>query len=86
MMGLVTPAGAFEIGARGYYWFPSLTADLRMDDALADISVIPFPFLDIHAGYRVMRLKTDGISDVYGDLKFFGVPTQPRLSVSNYYT
>ena len=41
-------------------------------DALADISVTPFPFLDIHAGYRVMRLKIDGISDVYGDLKFSG--------------
>lgn len=41
-------------------------------EALADISVTPFPFLDIHAGYRIMRLKVDDISDVYGDLKFYG--------------
>jgi outer membrane protein len=41
-------------------------------DAMADISVTPFPFLDIHAGYRVMKLKVDGISDVYADLQFAG--------------
>jgi len=25
------PAGAFEIGARGYYWFPSFKADMKSD-------------------------------------------------------
>jgi hypothetical protein len=27
------PVGAFEIGARGLYWFPSLTADIKVDDS-----------------------------------------------------
>ena len=27
------PVGAFEIGARGLYWFPSFKADIRADDA-----------------------------------------------------
>ncbi|MBM4272014.1 MAG: hypothetical protein FJ139_07665 [Deltaproteobacteria bacterium] len=41
-------------------------------DALADISVTPFPFLDIHGGYRIMKLKIDNVSDFYGDLEFAG--------------
>lgn len=41
-------------------------------DALADISVTPFPFLDIHAGYRIMKLKIDNVNDVYGNLEFAG--------------
>ena len=41
-------------------------------DAMADVSVTPFPFLDIHGGYRIMKLKIDGISDVYGDVEFSG--------------
>lgn len=41
-------------------------------DALADISVTPFPLLDIHAGYRIMKLKIDNVSDFYGDLEFAG--------------
>ena len=28
-------------------------------EALADLSLTPFPFLDIHAGYKVIRLKID---------------------------
>jgi hypothetical protein len=27
------PAGAFEIGARGYYWFPGFKADMKSDSA-----------------------------------------------------
>jgi outer membrane protein len=37
-------------------------------DASAEISVTPFPFLDIHAGYRVMKLELDDISDIYADV------------------
>ncbi len=29
----VRPARAFEIGARGLYWFPTLKADVRSDSA-----------------------------------------------------
>jgi outer membrane protein len=29
---LAAPAAAFELGARGIYWFPSLTADVKVDD------------------------------------------------------
>jgi len=41
-------------------------------DVMADISVTPFPFLDIHGGYRYMKLKVDDVSDVYADLEFAG--------------
>ena len=41
-------------------------------DASADISLTPFPFLDIHGGYRIMKLKIDNVSDVYGDMDFYG--------------
>ncbi len=41
-------------------------------DALADISVTPFPFLDIHGGYRYMKLKSDNVSDFYADMEFSG--------------
>ena len=41
-------------------------------DAMAEISVTPFPFLDIHGGYRYMKFKVDDIEDVYADLEFAG--------------
>ncbi|MBN1615315.1 MAG: hypothetical protein JW950_12690 [Deltaproteobacteria bacterium] len=41
-------------------------------DAMADISFTPFPFLDIHGGYRIMKLEIDDISDVYGEIEFSG--------------
>jgi len=36
----------------------------RFYDALAEISYTPFPFMDIHGGYRYMKLKVDNVSDV----------------------
>ena len=62
------PVGAFEISARGYYWFPGFKADMKSDgaglsgidvsysgnylfEALADLSLTPFPLIDIPAGY-----------------------------------
>jgi hypothetical protein len=41
-------------------------------DASADISVTPFPFVDIHGGYRYMKLKIDNVSNVYGNMDFYG--------------
>ncbi len=41
-------------------------------DGLIDLSVTPFPFLDIHGGYRFMKLGVDDISDVYTDIEFKG--------------
>jgi outer membrane protein len=41
-------------------------------DAMADVAVTPFPFFDIHAGYRAMSLKIDNISDVYANMSFTG--------------
>ena len=29
----VLPVSAFEMGVRGYYWFPELSGDIRVDDA-----------------------------------------------------
>ena len=33
VFGIVFPVSAFELGVRGYYWFPELSGDLRVDDA-----------------------------------------------------
>lgn len=41
-------------------------------DAMADISVTPFPFLDIHAGYRIMKIKMDKVQDVTNDFFLAG--------------
>ncbi len=41
-------------------------------DALADISVTPFPFLNIHGGYRAMSVKIDNVSDIYAKMDFAG--------------
>ncbi len=41
-------------------------------EGLAEVSFTPFPFLDIHGGYRVMKLEVDNISDVYADIEFKG--------------
>jgi hypothetical protein len=40
-------------------------------EALADLSYTPFPFLDIHAGYKTIRLKIDH-SDLLLDSEFAG--------------
>ncbi|MDP1991819.1 MAG: hypothetical protein Q8K00_12455 [Syntrophales bacterium] len=49
------------IGYSGSYYY----------EALADLSFTPFPFLDIHAGYKTMRLKID-YSDLLLDSEFAG--------------
>jgi len=41
-------------------------------DALAEISWTPFSFLDIHGGYRYMKLKVDDVSDVFADVELSG--------------
>ncbi|MGB5217801.1 MAG: hypothetical protein WBN66_05840 [Smithella sp.] len=41
-------------------------------DAMAEVSVTPFPFMDITGGYRVMSLKIDDIDDIYTKLDFYG--------------
>jgi len=33
VFGMVFPVSAFELGVRGYYWFPELTGELRLDGA-----------------------------------------------------
>jgi len=40
-------------------------------EALADLSLTPFPFLDIHAGYKMIRLKIDQ-GDVFLESEFAG--------------
>jgi len=40
-------------------------------EALADISVTPFPFVDIHGGYKVVKLKMD-VNDYAMDSLFTG--------------
>ncbi len=41
-------------------------------DASADISVNPFPFLNIYGGYRIMSLKIDDVEDIYTKMDFYG--------------
>jgi outer membrane protein len=41
-------------------------------DAQADIAVTPFPFLNIHGGYRAMSVKIDNVSDIYAKMDFYG--------------
>ncbi len=41
-------------------------------EGLADVSLTPFPFLDIHGGYKYMKFEVDDISDVYTDIEFKG--------------
>jgi outer membrane protein len=41
-------------------------------DALTDITVTPFPFTRLSAGYRYMKIKIDNVSDTYGDMDFYG--------------
>jgi len=41
-------------------------------DALADISLTPFPFVDIHAGYRIMKVKMDNVDNFTNDFFFAG--------------
>ena len=82
------PVGAFEIGVRGYYWFPGFKADMKSDGAglsgtdisysgnylyetLADLSLTPFPLLDIHAGYKVLRVHLDR-DDLFLNADFAG--------------
>ena len=33
VFGIVMPVSAFELGVRGYYWFPELSGVMRVDDA-----------------------------------------------------
>ncbi|MEJ2657413.1 MAG: hypothetical protein P8012_09480 [Desulfobacterales bacterium] len=32
VFGIVLPVSAFELGVRGYYWFPDVSGDIRVDD------------------------------------------------------
>jgi outer membrane protein len=33
VLSIAVPASAFELGVRGYYWFPKLSGDIRVDNA-----------------------------------------------------
>lgn len=33
VLGIVSPVSAFELGVRGYYWFPEVSGVIRADDA-----------------------------------------------------
>jgi len=41
-------------------------------DAMADISLTPLPFINLHGGYRAMSIKIDDVSDVYAKMDFYG--------------
>lgn len=41
-------------------------------DGLAELSITPFPFIDIAGGYRYMKIKVDDISDVTTNTELSG--------------
>ena len=41
-------------------------------DVMGDVALTPFPFINIHGGYRMMSFKIDGISDIYASMTFHG--------------
>ncbi|MBN1829813.1 MAG: hypothetical protein JW884_11795 [Deltaproteobacteria bacterium] len=41
-------------------------------EGLVDISLTPFPFLDIHGGYKFMKFDVEDLSDVYANFEFAG--------------
>jgi len=47
-------------------------SDSYFYDGMAEISFTPFPFLNIHGGYRAMSIKIDDIDDVYAEMDFYG--------------
>jgi hypothetical protein len=61
VIGMAIPAGAFELGVRGQYWFPDLQGDLQVDnsgvvgtklDLREDLGIDneSYPVLEIYAG------------------------------------
>lgn len=54
-----------EIVGMGY-------SDSYFYDGMAELSFTPFPFLNIHGGYRAMSIKIDDISDIYAKMDFYG--------------
>jgi len=68
LLFLATPAGAFEIGARGRYWLPSVKADMKVDGAglIGDTLSLkdtlgfkdePFPSFELFMGHRRHHLS-----------------------------
>jgi outer membrane protein len=47
-------------------------SDSTFYEGMAEVTLTPFPFLDIHGGYRYMKLDLDDFSDVYADVEFKG--------------
>ncbi|HUH65785.1 MAG TPA: hypothetical protein VLZ07_05075 [Syntrophales bacterium] len=41
-------------------------------EGLADIGVTPFPFIDIRGGYKYVKFKADGLSDITTETTFQG--------------
>lgn len=60
------PIGAFDIGVTGITYSGNY-----LYEGLADLSLTPFPFLDLHGGYKVIRLHLDR-NDFYLNSEFTG--------------
>jgi hypothetical protein len=54
-----------KVTAAGY------SADNLIYEAMADLSLSPFPFMDIHGGYKIIKLKIDR-RDYFMDSAFAG--------------
>lgn len=84
-LGLSVPATAFEIGARGYYWFPGLSGDLKVDgngvigttvDLEDDLGMgdESYPIIEIFAGLGDHHLSLSYYSADYDGTKTLSKP------------
>lgn len=60
-----------EIPMKRSQWTILCALALLLYEALADLSWTPFPLLDIHAGYKVIRVHLDR-DDLYLNSEFAG--------------
>lgn len=100
LMAFSTPSGALEIGARVYYWFPTLKTDARVDSTTVKGTEFNFqddlgvgykyyPSLEIYGGLGKNHLSVmyteanySGNSTLTNPISFNGTPFAAGTSVS----
>ncbi|MBU4371723.1 MAG: hypothetical protein KKD68_07500, partial [Proteobacteria bacterium] len=79
------PVGAFEIGARGYYWFPGFKADMKSDTAATpgtdinlkdnlDVGTKAFPSVEVFGGLGRSHLSLTYTPIAYSGSTTLAIP------------
>ena len=79
------PVGAFEIGARGYYWFPGFKADMKADSAglsgtdinlkdNLDVGTEAFPSVEVFGGLGRSHMGLTYTPIAYSGSKRLAIP------------